>query len=278
MIIDGKRVAAEHRQALAKQVAQAKPALGLGVILATDDAAVLAYVGSKKKAAAEVGYQFALNDLGSNATEAALLAACQEFNQRPDVTGYIVQTPLPQGVDKLRLFAAVDPGKDADGLTPTNLGYLFTRQERILPATPKGILSLLAAYDVPIAGAVVTVVGKGALTGLPIATLLSHRGATVISCDSKTRHLAAQTRQADILVVAVGSPGMITGEMVKPGVVVLDVGITRVGGQLKGDVDFDSVAAKAAAITPVPGGVGPMTVVSLLENVFALSQTTISTS
>lgn len=269
MIIDGKKIAAERQEVLAKKV---KNHLCLGIIVATDNQATHTYVRSKQKTAEAVGYRAVIENLGPDATEQTVLAACEKFNQNPDITGYIVQLPLPQGVDPLKVGAAIDPAKDADGLTPTNLGYLFTKQERVLPATPKGILTLLESVGEPVSGREVTVVGKGLLVGLPIAALLSNRGATVTSCDSKTRDLAAHTKAAEILITAVGKPGLITGEMVGNGAVVIDVGTTKLDETLKGDVDFASVEPKAKAITPVPGGVGPMTVISLLENVYELSK------
>ncbi len=268
MILDGAAVAATRRAALKQRVTVP---LSSGIILATDDPSVRSYVSAKRRAAEEVGYAFVLNDLGANASREAILAACREWNQDPEITAYMVQTPLPPGINRLGVFAAVDPQKDSDGLNPTNLGYLFSNQERVIPATPKGILSLLEAYDIPISGQVAAVIGKSILVGLPVAALLANRGATVISCDSHTPDLPGKTRQADLIIAAAGRPGLVTAGMVAKGAVVVDVGITRVGGKLVGDVDFDGVSQKAAAVTPVPGGVGPMTVVSLLENVYELA-------
>lgn len=274
MLLDGSKLATERRGALKKRVEGYAGKLTLGVIVATNDPAVLSYDAGKKKAAEEVGFDFVMNDLGPAATKEELLGACRTFNEDPTITGYIVQTPLPAGIDPVEIFAAVEPAKDADGLTPGNLARLFLGQGEILPATPRGILTLLESVDVAISGQIVTVIGKSILVGLPIATILAQRGATVISCDSKTPDLGAQTRQADIVISATGQPKLLTRKMVKEGVVVIDVGIARTEGGLVGDVDYASVAPRAALITPVPGGVGPMTVVSLLENVWQLHELT----
>lgn len=269
MILDGTKVAADRRAALENRVTDG---LTLGIIVATNDSATASYIRAKEKAAAELGIAVRVSTLSTTAAQDAVLAACHDFNNDPAITAYIVQLPLPENVDRLEVFASVEPEKDADGLTPRNLGALYTSRERILPATPKGIVSLLEAYDLPIKGQHAVIVGKGLLTGLPISTMLAHRGATVTTCDKYTPHLAAHTSQADILITATGHPGLITGDMVKDGVVVIDVGTTKQGGELVGDVDFTSVEPRAGAITPVPGGVGPMTVASLLENVIEIAE------
>jgi methylenetetrahydrofolate dehydrogenase (NADP+)/methenyltetrahydrofolate cyclohydrolase len=229
-------------------------------------------VAGKPRAAKRVGFNSELNDLGADATSEQLLAAIDAWNHDSDITAFMVQTPLPRDVNPLEMFAAVDPLKDSDGLSPTNLGLLFSGRTRVAPATPAGVMTMLDAYKIPLSGQVATVVGKSVLVGRTVAALLAQRGVTVISCDSKTPDLGAQTRQADIVIAATGRPGLITADMVKEGAIVIDVGITKQGESLVGDVDFEAVSKKASAITPVPGGVGPMTVVSLLENVYALSQ------
>ena len=267
-LIDGTKIAARRREALSSKISDH---VGLGIIVATDNPATHSYIKTKRDAAEAIGIEVTVKDLGDAATLNVLQEACQAFNQDANITGYIVQLPLPKGIDPLAVFEEVDPDKDADGLSPTNLGRLYTSRECIVPATPKGILTLLEEHEVPIEGATVAVVGKGLLTGLPIATLLSQRGATVTSCDKQTKDLAGHTQAADIVIVAAGAPGLITGEMVKDSAVVIDVGVTKLETRTVGDVDFASVEPKASLITPVPGGVGPMTVVSLLENVYELS-------
>lgn len=271
-IIDGKKIAGEREAALRKK-SEGK-VITSGIILATDDTSVRSYVAGKPRAAKRVGFNSELNDLGATATREQLLEAISRWNNDPAVTAFMVQTPLPPGIDPLEMFAAVDPLKDSDGLTPANLGLLFSGQTRVAPATPTGVMTLLETYNVPISGQVATVIGKSILVGRTVAALLAQEGATVIQCDSKTPDLPGKTRAADILVTAAGSPGLITADMVKPGAIVIDVGITKVAGELTGDVDFDAVQKVAGAITPVPGGVGPMTVVSLLENVYELYQLT----
>lgn len=271
-ILDGTSVAARRRVALKRHVSALRKRLRLGIILATDNAATHSYVGAKHQAAEEVGVEVVVRNLGAKASTPALRRAVEAFNRDRKISGFIVQLPLPSGVDPQEIFKLVDPAKDADGLTPTNLGYLFTRREQIVPATPKGIVSLLDAYEIRPKGKKVAVVGKGLLTGLPIATMLAHAGATVTNCDKHTKKLAAETRSADIVIAAAGVPGLITAPMIKPGAIVVDVGSTKLRSRLHGDVDFDRVAKKARAITPVPGGVGPMTVVSLLENLYQLAK------
>lgn len=268
-VLDGTAAAGKRLNRLARR----KPGgLTLGIILATDNPATQAYVRQKRRRAEQIGYTVVVDDLGPRATRRRLLEACGRMNRSKRITGYIVQLPLPKDVDPLEIFAAVDPSKDADGLTPENLGRLYTGRPGILPATPKGILELLDDYRVELRGIRATVVGKGLLTGLPLATLLSHRGATVTSCDRYTTGLARHTAGADLVVAAAGKPKLVTARMIKRGAVVIDVGATRLKTRLTGDVDFAGVAKKAGAVTPVPGGVGPMTVVSLLENVHQLGK------
>ncbi|MDP4000399.1 MAG: bifunctional 5,10-methylenetetrahydrofolate dehydrogenase/5,10-methenyltetrahydrofolate cyclohydrolase [bacterium] len=268
-LLDGTAAATKRLKRLAKR----KPGgLTLGIIMATDNAATRTYVRQKQRRAEEIGYRVLIDDLGPKATRRQLLDACGRMNRSKRITGYIVQLPLPKAVDPLEIFAAVDPHKDADGLTPENLGKLYTNRPGILPATPKGILELLDDYRVDLRGIRATVVGKGILTGLPLATMLSHRGATVTSCDRYTTDLARHTASADLLVVAAGKPNLITGRMVKLGATVVDVGATRLKTRLAGDVNFAAAAKRTGWITPVPGGVGPMTVVSLLENVHQLGK------
>lgn len=268
-LLDGTKTATERKQQLAERLAGT---LGLGIIVANSDPATRSYIASKHAAAEGIGMEVTLVDLGGEATQEEVVAACRAFNDDSHITGYIVQLPLPEGVDQMRVFSEIDPSKDADGLTPLNLGFVALGHPRIIPATPKGVLTLLDAYGIELRGTQAVMVGKGLLTGLPLSSLLAHRGATVTLCDSHTPDIAEHTRQAEILISATGVPGLITADMVRENAVVVDIGTVRQEEGLKGDVAFDEVAPKTEAITPVPGGVGPMTVVSLLENVYELSK------
>lgn len=269
MILDGAKVAAKRRRDLAKKTNQP---LGLGIVVATAHAPTRRYVQLKKAAAETVGYRVFIKDLGDGATTEQLLAACQEYNANADITGYIVQLPLPSQVDPKAIFAAIDPAKDADGLTEANRRLIGTSEERVMPAPAKAVLGLLAAYHIAVMGKKVTVIGKSWSAGRPIAEVCRHQGARVTSCDSKTSNLSVQTRKADIVISVAGAAHLITADMVNADTIVIDLGANNEGGKLVGDVDFAPVAGKVKAISPVPGGVGPMTVVSLLENVYTLSK------
>lgn len=231
-----------------------------------ENPASLSYVGRKEKACLEVGMDYECAKFAQTVSEAELLAAIAEKNADPSVDGIIVQLPLPSHIDRKKVVDAVAPEKDVDGFAESNAGKCFlNREDGFLPCTPKGVMRLLSAYGIGIEGADVTVVGYGDIVGKPLSIMLTNAGATVTACHSKTRNLAKHTKNADIVVVAVGKAGLITADMVKPGAVVIDVGINRVDGKLRGDAAFDEIE-KIAAITPVPGGVGPMTVAMLLEN------------
>jgi len=207
----------------------------------------------------------------------AILQKIGELNEDPAVHGILVQLPLPGGVDSDVVLDAIDPAKDVDGFHPVNMGRLAAGLDGIAPCTPKGIMRLLAEYDVPISGRTAVVIGRSRIVGRPMASLLTTASATVTLCHSRTRNLEAHAREADILVAAVGRPEMVTGEWVKPGAVVIDVGINRLpDGRLVGDVDMESVMGVAGLVTPVPGGVGPMTVAMLLSNTCTLAESTIS--
>ncbi len=272
-IIDGQAIAAGRTRRLAERLRKSSGGpLGLGIVVATDNAATSKYIARKRQQAETVGYRVTVRELDPRSPLGAITAACDELNADDAIDAYIVQLPLPDGVAVDQALAAVDPAKDADGLAPANLAKLYAGEPTVIPATVKGILTLLAEYDVPVAGRAVTVVGQGRLTGKPLAALLEQRGAVVTRCDKSTADLPAATKAADILVTAVGHPDLITAGMVKPGATVIDVGTTWADGRIVGDVDFAEVSKKAAAITPVPGGVGPMTVVSLLENVADLAE------
>ncbi len=270
-ILDGKATAAEIRADLAQRVAKLAAAgvtPGLGTVLVGDDPGSRAYVAGKHRDCAEVGISSIRKDLPADATQQQVEDVVAELNADPACTGYIVQLPLPAGLDAQRVLGMIDPAKDADGLQPANLGKLVLGEPGPLPCTPKGIVALLRRYDVPIAGAEVTVIGRGITVGRALGLLLTRRteNATVTLCHTGTRDLAAHTRAADIVVVAAGRPALVTPDMVKPGAAVVDVGITRTDAGLVGDVD-PAVAEVAGFLAPVPGGVGPMTRAMLLANV-----------
>ena len=246
---------------------------GLGTVLVGDDPGSTWYVNGKHKDCAEVGIESLREDLPGTATQEEILAAVRRLNDNPACTGYIVQLPLPKGIDENFVLGQIDPAKDADGLHPTNLGWLVLGKDAPLPCTPFGVVELLRRHDVEIRGADVTVVGRGVTVGRPLGLLLTRRSenATVTLCHTGTRDLAAHVRQADIVVAAAGFPGIITGDMVKPGAAVLDVGVSRVDGKLAGDVDR-SVWDVAGWVSPNPGGVGPMTRAMLLSNVVSAAE------
>jgi methylenetetrahydrofolate dehydrogenase (NADP+)/methenyltetrahydrofolate cyclohydrolase len=270
-ILDGKATAAEVKADLKERVAALAArgiTPGLGTILVGDDPGSRAYVGGKHRDCAQVGVASIRRDLPASATQAEVEEAVAELNADPACTGYIVQLPLPSGLDEKRVLNLMDPAKDADGLHPVNLGKLVLGEEAPLPCTPRGIVALLRRYGVEIAGAEVTVIGRGITVGRALGLLLTRRSenATVTLCHTGTKDLAFHTRTADIVVVAAGRAGLLTADMVKPGAAVLDVGITRTEAGLAGDVAPD-VASVAGWIAPMPGGVGPMTRAMLITNV-----------
>ncbi|GAA1539270.1 bifunctional methylenetetrahydrofolate dehydrogenase/methenyltetrahydrofolate cyclohydrolase [Nocardioides humi] len=246
---------------------------GLGTVLVGDDPGSRWYVNGKHKDCAEVGIASIRVDLPEVATQEEIEEAVAALNADPACTGYIVQLPLPRGRDENRVLGLIDPAKDADGLHPTNLGWLVLGNEAPLPCTPYGIVELLRRHDVPIAGAEVVVVGRGITVGRPLGLLLTRRSenATVTLCHTATVDLAAHVRKADIVVAAAGVPDIVTGDMVKPGAAVLDVGVSRVDGKIAGDVAAD-VWDVAGWVSPNPGGVGPMTRAMLLANVVAMAE------
>ncbi len=270
-ILDGKATASAIKGELAERVIKLKAqgiSPGLGTVLVGDDPGSHAYVGGKHKDCAEVGIESFRRNLPDTATQADVEKVVQELNADPACTGYIVQLPLPKGLDSNVVLGLMDPDKDADGLHPTNLGRLVIGQDAPLPCTPRGIVELLRRYDVPIAGAEVVVVGRGVTVGRPIGLLLTRRSenATVTLCHTGTRDLNSHLARADIIVAAAGVPGLITAANVKPGAAVLDVGITRTELGLVGDV-APEVVEVAGHLAPMPGGVGPMTRAMLLANV-----------
>ncbi|MDP8013597.1 bifunctional methylenetetrahydrofolate dehydrogenase/methenyltetrahydrofolate cyclohydrolase [Prescottella equi] len=270
-ILDGKATRDEIFEDLEARVAALKEkgiTPGLGTILVGDDPGSAAYVRGKHNDCAKVGITSIRRDLPADITQEELEATIDELNANPECTGYIVQLPLPKHLDENAALERVDPDKDADGLHPVNLGRLVLGKEAPLPCTPRGIVHLLRRYEVPIAGAHVAVVGRGVTVGRPIGLLLTRRteNATVTLCHTGTRDLAAQVRQADIVIAAAGVPGLITADMVKPGAAVLDVGVSRTADGLRGDV-ADGVREVAGFVSPNPGGVGPLTRAFLLTNV-----------
>ena len=276
LILSGKDVAAVVRADVASQVAELAQVgyqVGLATLLVGDDPASPVYVSYKHTAAKAAGITSIDVQLPASATQSDVLAAVDDLNRRDDVTGMIVQLPLPDGLDGEAAVERVSPGKDADGLHPFNLGRMVLGRPGPLPATPSGVMTILDHYGIATAGATAVVVGRSFLVGKPMALLLGAKGvdATVVQAHSRTPDLAAVCRTADILVTAVGRPGMFTADFVKPGAVVIDVGTNRTEDGLVGDVAFDEVAEIASAITPVPGGVGPMTRASLLANTVMLA-------
>jgi len=270
-VLDGKATAAAIRAELKERVAALRArgvVPGLGTVLVGDDPGSHSYVRGKHRDCAEVGIASIRKDLPADATQEDVEAAVAELNADPACTGYIVQLPLPKGLDENRILGLIDPAKDADGLQPSNLGKLVLMEEAPLPCTPRGIVELLTRYEVPLRGAEVVVVGRGVTVGRPLGLLLTRRSenATVTLCHTGTRDLAEHTRRADIVVAAAGVPGLITKDMVRPGATVLDVGVSRTEQGLVGDVAPDVVEV-AGYVSPNPGGVGPMTRAMLLVNV-----------
>ncbi len=275
-IIDGKAVAAEVRARVAGEVASFEAGHGrtpqLVTVIVGDDPASEVYVKGKHRACGEVGMRSLHHGLPAETSEEELLGLVGELNRDPDVDGILVQLPLPEQIDPDRIIAAIDPAKDVDGLTPVNAGRLAQGMPGLVSCTPTGVMELLAHEGVELEGAEAVVVGRSKLVGIPVARLLLAANATVTSCHSRTRDLAAVCRRADVLVAAVGSPRLLGAEAVKPGAVVIDVGVNRTDDGLIGDVDFEAAAEVAAAITPVPGGVGPMTIAMLLVNTLAAAR------
>lgn len=270
-IIDGKLIAAKVRSLVAEEVKQFKMRNGfapkLTVVLVGDDPASQIYVRNKERACAEVGMISEVKRIPSTIRREELSDLVRQLNNDRTVHGVLVQLPLPAGLDERVVLDGIDPRKDVDGLHPLNMGKLLKGDDSgFVPCTPQGIVELILSTGMEMAGKQAVVVGRSNIVGKPMAILLLQKNATVTICHSKTRNLGEVTKQADILVAAVGSPQIIHGEMIKPGAVVVDVGTNRVGEKLVGDVDFDSAEERASFITPVPGGVGPMTIALLLKN------------
>jgi len=269
-LIDGKAIGAAIRAevaaAVAKAVAAGRRPPGLAAVLVGEDPASHLYVRNKARACEEAGIRSFRHLLPVRTSEAALEGLLADLNRDEAVDAILVQLPLPEGLDSRRILERLDPAKDVDGFHPANMGRLTIGRPTFVPCTPAGILELLDRSGVELSGAEAVVVGRSDLVGKPTALLLLHRHATVTLCHTRTKDLAAHTRRAQVLIAAAGRPRLITGAMVREGAVVIDVGINRVDGGLVGDVDFPSVAPRAGQITPVPGGVGPMTIAMLLKN------------
>ena len=267
MIIDGKQIAKKIRISIAEQVAKLDRKPGLAVVLVGDDPASAVYVRNKDNACKEVGFYSEKINKPADITQAELLSEVDRLNKDYKIDGILVQLPLPNHLDANQVIEAINPNKDVDGFHSENVGKLMQNKAYLRPCTPKGIMTMLATTGIDLVGKNCVVVGASNIVGRPMAMELLNARATVTICNSKTQDLSTKLKQADVVVVAVGKPKMIQGDWIKEGAIVIDVGINRLeNGSLSGDVDFDSVQEKAAWITPVPGGVGPMTIATLLEN------------
>lgn len=270
-IIDGKTIAQTIRQEVAQKVQlrleQGKRAPGLAVILVGANPASQIYVGSKRRACEEVGFISRSYDLPDTTTEAELLKLIDDLNQDIEIDGILVQLPLPAGIDNVKVIERIHPDKDVDGFHPYNVGRLCQRAPRLRPCTPRGIVTLLERYNINTYGLNAVIIGASNIVGRPMSLELLLAGCTTTVTHRFTKDLEQHVRNADLLVVAVGKPNFIPGEWIKPGAIVVDVGINRLeNGKVTGDVDFDEASKRAAWITPVPGGVGPMTVATLIQN------------
>ncbi len=286
-ILDGKKISNDIKDEITQVVAQMK-ANGqktphLAAVIVGEDGASLTYVGSKVRACARVGFESTLVQLPAEITQEELLTKIDQLNRDPEIDGFIVQLPLPRHIDTQKVLLAVDPKKDVDGFHPENFGKLALDMETFIPATPFGIMELLRRYNIETSGKHTVVIGRSHIVGRPISILMSRKGqpgdSTVTLTHSRTKDLAAYTREADIVVSALGVPNFLKADMVKEGAVIIDVGITRVpdesaakGYVITGDVAYDTVSEKASYITPVPGGVGPMTIAMLLQNTLLARQ------
>lgn len=265
-ILDGKKIAEMRLEILKEEIEDSGLYPRLATVIVGADPASQMYIRMKHRACEKVGIGSVGMELDGDATTEQVLKAVVQLNADADINGILIQLPLPKQVDTERVIASVSPDKDVDGFHPLNLGLLFSGRPRFAPCTPKGIMTLLAEYKIEPAGSRAVVVGRSIDVGRPMSALLTNADATVTLCHSKTKNLVEEIRQADILVSAIGKAHFITREMIKPGAIVIDVGINQLDGKLVGDVDFAAVKEIASAITPVPGGVGPMTIATLMEN------------
>ncbi len=280
-IIDGKLASDKIKESISKEVEAIKAKGGkvphLAAVLVGNDGASQTYVGNKERSCHQVGFDSTVLRFEDTITEPELLGVIAKLNADSNIDGIIVQLPLPGHIDENRVIKAIDPCKDVDGFHPENVGKMMLGLPALLPATPSGIIQLLELYNIETEGKDCVIIGRSNIVGRPLANLLSHKGkfadCTVTLCHSRTKNIEEYTRKADIIVAALGKPGFLKGDMIKEGAIVIDVGITRIpdstkksGYRLSGDADFETVAPKCSWITPVPGGVGPMTIVSLLSN------------
>ena len=268
IILDGKKISEMRLELLKEEIEDSGLYPRLATVIVGSDPASQMYVRMKHRACEGVGIGSVGIELPADTTTQGVLDSVNRLNRDSDIDGILVQLPLPKQIDPERVIAAVSPGKDVDGYHPENMGLLFSGKPRFTSCTPTGIMTLLAEYKIPVAGARAVVVGRSIDVGRPMSALLTNADATVTVCHSKTKDLPEELRRADILVSAIGKAHFITADMVKPGAVVIDVGINQLNGKLVGDVDFAAVKEIASAITPVPGGVGPMTIATLMENTF----------
>jgi methylenetetrahydrofolate dehydrogenase (NADP+)/methenyltetrahydrofolate cyclohydrolase len=275
-IIDGREVATRIRSEVAREVeaitSSGERAPGLATILVGDDPASAIYVAGKRKASGELGIVDLHRQLPADSSQAEVKALIEQLNADPGVSGILLQLPVPEGLDGAELTATIAPEKDVDGLTPISGGRLLKGSPGLRPSTPLGVIELLDRYGVELEGAEAVVVGRSDLVGKPVSLLLQQRNATVTMCHSRTRDLPAVCRRGDVLIAAVGVPRLIGADYVKPGAAVIDVGVNRTEEGLAGDVDFDAVFSKAGLISPVPGGVGPVTIAMLMRNTLAAAE------
>ncbi|MBO4539406.1 MAG: bifunctional methylenetetrahydrofolate dehydrogenase/methenyltetrahydrofolate cyclohydrolase FolD [Clostridia bacterium] len=273
ILIDGKKISDNIRQELTKEVKKLQKNVGLAVLIVGEDPASKVYVRNKEKACEQIGIKSYRYAFPAETTEEELKETITKLNQDPAVSGILVQLPLPKHLNERKILGFIAPEKDVDGFSPYQIGKLLLGEDCLVSCTPQGILRLLNAYNIPIAGKHAVVVGRSNIVGKPVSLLMLKENATVTICHSRTKNLAEVTKQADILIVAIGKANFITADMVKEGAVVIDVGINRTpDNKLCGDVDFENVAEKCSYITPVPGGVGPMTVTCLMCNTIKAAQ------
>lgn len=270
-ILNGKEVAAFHRRQILGKIEQEKEAgkavPQLAILLIGDDAPSRMYAHSMQKAAEKAGLDAVIHQEAADVSEDELLSLLDRLNQDPKVCGILPMMPLPQGLDTRRVLDAIDPEKDVDGLTDTNIARLYSGRAGFVPCTPRAVMAILAYYQIDLCGKNVVIIGRSNVVGKPLFQLCLNKNATVTVCHTRTKDLGAVCRQADVLIAAAGKAGLVHGDMVKDGAVVIDVGINRVDGKTVGDVVYEEAAAKAASITPVPGGVGAVTTMMVLENV-----------